>query len=612
MWLKNFSMAFFITVLSGGLIFAQKPIVPKDSAHLYKKIESYSNRSRFTKFIYPMIFKSTKDSSKKIVKPKGYQKLVKFSYKPFEGKTIRQIHIETLDPFGYSITDTLSQPKNFLEKSGNKLHIKTKKVTIRNLLLIKRNQVFDSLLMKESERLIRKNSYVRDVLFRLEASSQKLDSVDIYISVLDNWTIIPEIGISSSRYGFKLTDRNFSGLGHESQNAFQWIHSSDNFAYKLNYMIPNFKNTFVQANINFLKDEFRNTSRNFAIDRPFFSPFAKWAAGFSFEQQTRIDSVLAPNMIYNTTGVKFNLQDYWAGWSFQLFKGNSENARSTNLISTFRFLRIRYLEKPFEWPDPTNIYSDENFYLVGVGLSTRKYVQDRFIFRYGLTEDVPVGKVISLTAGYQKKNQTGRLYIGSCFSFGNYYRWGYLSPSIEFGIFIHPSLTKEMVFSAGVNYFSGLFEIGNWKFRQFLKPKITIGFNRSLNDSLTINESSGLEGFNSILLSGTRRLLVTFQTQSYSPWRFFGFRFGPYVACSFGMLGNASNGFKNSKLYSLIGFGFLLKNDYLVFNTFQISIAFYPIIPGKGTNIIKLNPLRTSDFGFRDFEIGKPAVVQFQ
>jgi hypothetical protein len=78
------------------------------------------------------------------------------------------------------------------------------------------------------------------------------------------------------------------------------------------------------------------------------------------------------------------------------------------------------------------------------------------------------------------------------------------------------------------------------------------------------------------------------------------------------MVGEAGTGFKNSTLYSQIGLGVLIKNDYLIVNTFEISIAFYPIIPGNGRDIFKFNSFKTTDFGFRDFEIGKPAPVVYQ
>jgi hypothetical protein len=359
-------------------------------------------------------------------------------------------------------------------------------------------------------------------------------------------------------------------------------------------------------------DQNGNLNRSLVVDRPFYSPLAKWAAGISFSSQYKKDSLSNINPDYVPLNLKFNTQDYWAGKALQIFKGNTEQERVTNLIFAARYLRIRYSEKPAEYNDPLNIYSSENFYLAAIGISTRKYVQDKYIFKYGVIEDVPVGKVYGLTGGYQVRNNSGRLYLGMRFSFGNYNEWGYLSSNFEYGTFFHTSHAEQGVFTASINYFTGLFEIGKWKFRQFVKPQVTIGINRFSYDSLTLNEGYGLDGFNSIGLSGTNRLLFTLQTQSYSPWNFIGFRFGPYITYTCGMLGDATTRFKNSKVYSQIGLGVLIKNENLVFNTFQISVSFYPLIPGIGQDIFKMNSFRTSDFGFRDFEIGKPAKVIYR
>ena len=78
------------------------------------------------------------------------------------------------------------------------------------------------------------------------------------------------------------------------------------------------------------------------------------------------------------------------------------------------------------------------------------------------------------------------------------------------------------------------------------------------------------------------------------------------------MLGNAGIGFKKSKLYTQIGMGVLIRNENLIFSTFQISIAFYSSISGIGEDVFKMNSFKTTDFRFKDFEIGKPTVVTYQ
>jgi hypothetical protein len=613
MWFRNIVILFFISLFASDYAFSQETPVKKDSTQLYRDIESFSKKSRFTNFIYRMVFKPVKAVlPKKLAKKKRYKKLIQKPYSTFEGKTIRNINIETLDPFGYSVTDTNVAPNNSFLIKGNKVHVKTQNITIRNLLLIHQNQKFDSLLVKESERLVRTRRYVLDVSFFVKTTAKNSDSVDIFIREMDKWSLLPSFGASTSNININLTDKNFIGLGHESYNGIDWNYTNGDFAYNIKYYIPNVRNTFINSTINFSKDPINNTIRGFALDRPFFSPFAKWAAGASFMHQNRKYYIHTNDSLLLQQRFTFNTQDFWAGSAIRIFKGNTESKRTTNFIFTGRFLRIRYLERPIEMFDMQDIYSNEDFNMASIGISTRKYVQDKFIFRYGITEDVPIGRVFSLTGGYQTKNNTGRLYLGARISLGNYYPWGYLSSNYEYGTFFRSSHTEQGILSASVTYFTGLVELGKWKFRQFVKPQVSIGINRFSSDSLTLNDGYGMDGFNSPTLSGTSRLLFTLQTQSYAPWNLIGFHFGPFLIFSLGMLGDPLTGFRNNKVYSQIALGVLIKNENLIISTFQLSIAYYPLIPGKGQDVFKMNSFKTTDFDFRDFEIGKPAKLVFQ
>jgi hypothetical protein len=492
------------------------------------------------------------------------------------------------------------------------MHIKTQGITIRNFLLFHKNQTFNSLIVKESERLIRSQKFVHDVSFTVVAAGEGSDSVDIFIRELDNWSIIPEGFLMTSKINVGLTDKNFLGTGHEFRNVFSRNFIGEINSFNTYYSVPNFRNSYISTRLHFGFDGYGNYTRSVVVDRPFFSPLAKWAAGVTLASQTRKDSLQDINSAYVPVTLKFTTQDYWAGKAFHLFKGSSEEALVTNLILAARYLHIRYTDKPSELLDPYFNYSNEDFYLAEIGISTRKYVQDKYIFRFGITEDVPIGSVYALTGGYQIKNNSGRFYLGLRVYFGNYYEWGFLSSNFEYGTFFNGSHTEQGVLTAGVNYFTGLIEIGKWKFRQFVKPQMTVGINRFPGDSITLNDKYGLDGFKSPVLSGTNRLLLTLQTQSYAPWNIIGFRLGPYFSYSLGMLSDAETGFKNSRVYSQISLGVLIKNENLIFKPFQISISFYPLIPGMGQSIIKMNSFKTTDFGFRDFEIGKPGQMMYQ
>ena len=451
MWIKSLAILFFVLLITNDFAFAQDAIAQKDSTHLYENIETYTERTRFTKFMFRLFFKPVSPAQKILNK-----RLIQKPYSFFEGKIIRKIDIITLDPFGYSIGDTITASLNFLSKTGNRFHLKSQPNTIRNLLLVRKNQPFDSLLVKESERLVRSMNYITDVSFFVQVASENSDSVDIFIRELDSWSLIPDGSFSASLLNFKLRENNFIGLGHTFQNGIIWNHSTGDFAYRMKYFVPNIRNTYINSTLQYGTDEYGNFIKSFAVDRPFFSPLTKWAAGVNLSQHLHKDSIWT----INTMPFKYTAQDYWVGSAMPVFKGNSEYSRTTRFVSTARFIRIRFTEKPAETIDTLRFYNDENFYLATIGVTTRLYVKDKYIFKFGITEDVPVGKVIGLTGGYQEKNSLGRFYVGSRFSSGNYFSWGYLSSNIEFGTFLRSAQAGQGVFRAGANYFTNLIEIG--------------------------------------------------------------------------------------------------------------------------------------------------------
>jgi hypothetical protein len=318
-------------------------------------------------------------------------------------------------------------------------------------------------------------------------------------------------------------------------------------------------------------------------------------------------------LTYVEQNFKFSSHDFWIGKAFQIFKGNTLNDRTTNLIVSGRFLNVNYLESPTAEYDPINFYSGEQLVLSGIGVNTRQFVQDRYVFRNGLIEDVPIGRIFGLTFGYQYKNFDWRPYIGAQASFGKYHKWGFLSTNFEVGTFFNNSKMEQTAFSFQANYFTKLIEVGNWKIRQFIKPQVILGSNRqnSIGDRLTINEKYGIQGFNSAVY-GNNKIIMTLQTQGYAPRDIWGFRMNPYLNYSIALLGGKIDGIKTNKAYSKIGIGVLINNDYLVFSSFQLSLSYYPTIPFQGNNIFSTNAFETSDFGLQNFELAKPRTIPYQ
>ncbi|MBK7027814.1 MAG: hypothetical protein IPH45_00720 [Bacteroidales bacterium] len=114
------------SLLSCKTLYGQTKPVATDTVRLYKNIETYSGRNQFTRFMYRLIFKPVSDNVKKSdSRKKKYKRSVQKPYSNFEGKIIRNISIVTLDPFGYTVGDTLKYNLNFLTAAGNGLHVKS-------------------------------------------------------------------------------------------------------------------------------------------------------------------------------------------------------------------------------------------------------------------------------------------------------------------------------------------------------------------------------------------------------------------------------------------------------------------------------------------------------
>ncbi|TYB75831.1 BamA/TamA family outer membrane protein [Bizionia myxarmorum] len=590
---------------------------------VYKKIEDFSGKSKSTKFLHRLIFKKKKKTVNRT------NPTLKQNYSQVEGKIIRQIHIDSHDPFGYSLTDTTEVANNWFEKAGNKAHLKSKDFAIKNFLIFKKNKPLDSLLVIESERLIRDQKFIRDVKIETKAVAGSPDSVDVYITTLDSWSLVPTGSLSKSKMKLKLRDYNYLGLGHQVKVSFENRFDDGKTAYDVLYSMPNFQNTYISTAVGYTTDLDGYKRKYLDLERPFYSAYAKWAGGFYVDEQIMQKWLPDSNDDLFAQDFKYQSQDVWAGFSLQLFKGESERERTTNIITAGRLLNINYREKPAVEFDSIGYFSNETFYLGSIGISSRQFIEDTYIFRDGVTENVPIGNIFAVTAGNQYKNKRNRLYLGAKMAHGNYYKWGYFSASMEYGTFLNESKLEQTTYSFTANYFTNLIPLGSkWKMRQFIKPQILIGTNRlnSVGDRLTIDEtndfqdfydsnnslntSTGIPDFDSNLL-GTSKFMLSLQTQLYPPWEFIGFRFNPYFNMNMALLGDENTRIISSKIYSSFSVGVILKNDYLVFNSIQLSLTYYPSIPNEGTNIFSANALSMDDFGLQGFELGKPAPVWY-
>ena len=581
-----------------------------DSVSIYHDINDLSKKSKFSRFVYKLVFKESALKAENLVpfKPKKKKKIVSAHQ---EGRVIRNISIETLDPFGYSLTNEKKAPKRKLENFGNAVHIKTKEITIRNIMLFKKNDKLDSKLLLESERLIRSQRYIREVVIVPVDIPNSKDSIDIKIRVLDSWTLIPTGSLSSSESSVKLTERNILGFGHLISGNIKNRFDTKERAVYAQYSINNIKNTYFRFDLDYANEFNNDSKRSVNINRPFYSVITKNAGGFYFENRLRTEQFPVLDTI-SLQKVSYDFQEYWYGRAFKINSKSNPERYFTNMILALTYNQKVFGRLPEPTLDPSNYFSNEKNWIGMIGVSRQKFYQDTFVFNYNITEDIPYGENIALIIGHQEKNSNSRMYTGLSVSYGKKCSFGYASGFAEWGSFYDAGLTEQTTFKMGLNYFSPLLSWGKWHFRQFVKPTYVWGNNRdeSFKDRLNLLEADGLPGFNN-RLNGTQKWTVSFQTQSYIPGSWYGFRFSPYFNTTLGSLANEKALF-SSKVYSKFSIGALINNDFLVFNSFQISFSYYPTIPFEGDGINKFNSFENTNLSLYDFQLSKPGYIRYE
>jgi hypothetical protein len=180
-----------------------------------------------------------------------------------------------------------------------------------------------------------------------------------------------------------------------------------------------------------------------------------------------------------------------------------------------------------------------------------------------------------------------------------------------YGTFIKGHDLFATTVSTNIIYFSPLAQLGKWRLRQFGNFNFVYGIDRKPTELVNLNADNGIPGYKDDLPVGTSRMVLASQTVFYTPYVFLGFRFAPIVLLGVGMIGKYNQSVLNSRLYQMYGIGLRMKNELLVLNTFQVTIAIYPVLPGGGSDI-RMNPVKLTESRFADFDITRPDVLLFE
>ncbi|GEN66258.1 BamA/TamA family outer membrane protein [Chryseobacterium rhizosphaerae] len=574
----------------------------KDS--LYYKIEEFSDQRKVTKFIHRFIFRREADSTS--VKTRTE----KLSQEAYNKKYIRNIRIETIDPFGYGSKDSKVKSK-WYDWITNHLHSNTKNSTVNNYLLFEEGEEYNAQKLYESERLLRTMPFINRVNISVSDSTSGKDSIDVVVKVLDSWSLKPRVSYSGSKIGLGVTEENVFGLGHELNFLYR-NDSKEKQDYLFgSYTAYNLFGSYINAQVLGERDFFRNERINFNVRRDFFSPLTKWAGGFSFEYFMR--NVLLPTETetsFPEVQIKVYSQDLWGGYQIPVSSDPNEKV-SGNIAVIGRFQNYQYKDSP--GIDQYKYFSSYNSFLMSVGYIHRSFSVQKNIFQYDLPEDIAYGNSVNFTAGALSRSNDVKPYIGISASYGTFARLGYFNVKAQFGRFFNEDDPNRESFRLDGTYFTNLMD---WKFakaRHFFSPTLALGnpqHNYSYKDRINLSAADEFPVYNSDYI-GTKKLVLRYQLQLFINKTWKNFHFSPYLTAAVGWLGMPNDKLLKTNANTKIGIGVLINNPFLVFNRIQISFMYYPRVPFDNNSVFDFNSNRNNLLPMNSFATDIPHFVNF-
>jgi hypothetical protein len=579
---------------------------------MYDSLQEKMSRRRVTGWLYDIVFARTSEGFNTEL---SQSQQSDSPYKLYAGKEIRRVIIKRLDPFGTSILDTNQYSPNILERLANRLHILTQSRLIRQNILQKEGDKTNPSLLADSERLLRKLPFLQDARIFLSPSDD--GTVDLVVVTKDLYSITAQgslNGITSAEGG--IADNNFLGLGQRfGADVFFTPQQKITWGYGFHHQIENIRGSFVKSQIDYVKNYQINTL-NFQLYKPFYSPSTRYGGGLQLNQTSRTDEFTP---IGADTSIKFyntsQTADLWIGRSFVLADwkaGESNYLIRRNVVVAGRIIRKNFPERPEVKRDSNQLYHNFTMGLASISFTGRSYYKSGLIFGFGRTEDIPVGRLIQFTAGWSAGEFYNRTYFGISFRQGVLLKnGGYIQPEVSMGGFWHKGLAEQGVFNIKVNSFSPITKWHQYKARHFFQFNYLSGINRLNTELVSLNDRNGIRGLSSNMLRGNQKLVFNLDNYIFTPWYLYGFRFvvDPFV--DLGWISNQKQLFKANQFYAGIGLGVKFRNENLVFQTFVVRLAYYPIVPQKvfPVSFILSNESRID---FTDFDSKAPAVIGYQ
>lgn len=410
----------------------------------------------------------------------------------------------------------LSNPleNKWLYRLANRLHIVTRRDTIKTQLLFVEGDAYSVRLGEESERILRLNSYLRDATIKPVRIEDGV--VDVDVASIDVWTLTPDLSVGRSggenRFGVGIEEQNLLGRGIKLGAKYKTTVDRDTLS--LTYLDRNFLQDryVIGANIANSSDGF---FRQFQFGKPFYALNSQSAGGLFYSRGELI------NQLYDRGDIvaEFNHEFDYDEVSFGTSRGLSNDWVRRYTVG------VAYENDTFtESPDtllPITVIPDDREYLypfLGFQLLEDRFEKAVNFDQINRTEDRFVGTSLHVRIGYSNSSAGSS---GSAW----HYRAGFSNSFIATGLTsltLNSSLTgrwenasaQNALLSAKLRFHRRL-----GKHQLFYAAvSATAGNNLDIDNPLYLGGETGMRGYPLRYQNGESKALLTLEQRFFTDW----------------------------------------------------------------------------------------------
>lgn len=399
---------------------------------------------------------------------------------------------------------------------ANNFHFNTHESVIRNQLLFQAGDLYEPASLRESERILRNLKFIYDA--RVRPWRWCGNTVDLEVVTRDIWTFTPTVWFSRSggenEYALGFRDTNFLGSGKQVELRYE---SDDERAgTTVVYADPAIMGSRWETRLSFTSND-DGHDYLVRLDRPFFSIYERWAAGFGVR-----DTELEEKIWYR--GDEVEEFDHSVE-SVRLSGGIADEALKNQRVKRW-LAGYRYEDHSFDFSDsdiPPDELPDDRTYsypFLGIESIEDEYIKAKNLNYLGRTEDLFVGERYLATLGYSgeafgaTRDQIALAGHYSNTLVASEKTWWVVDSGLSGYWSLSEAEFENLWWTTETRYLHR--QAHKWSFFADLRVDYTDGLTG--DNQLTLGGNNGLRGYDRHYQVGDRSAVLNLEQRYYSDW----------------------------------------------------------------------------------------------